>query len=769
MHNSLHIRDLLRKMNADPLCVARRDPHRLVACDPAARPQAGDVVVDNRWALLCDWPDPDVARAIAADLGDFLGHLGVRVAPAIDSRRLEATGDEANRPRPTVVADGGRLSLGPAPAAAGLGPRDFRWDVRADGVNIEAGGVAGLWAAVAWLELEMRTRRGPFLSAGKCERRAAWAHQISQGPWGGNYSVPDFSPEYLSDDAFRLYAHYGVNEMMIYGDLLCYTASRVLPELNHPEAARNLAMLQAAARRAARYGVRFSYVAVGPKLRLDHPVFAAHPDVGGIVVEPEKGVPLRFVCTESEPGREFYREQFGMLFREVPELAGLILIVAQESFYHCKMWWPHQRVTCPRCDGQSTEDVLAHILGDIRGAVTAVNPAAYVAAWPYTTHGWERPDRLEFIRRLPPEVGFMLSIEKDEAVHKDGYIKQVWDYSVDYGGPAEPMRKCSAACRDAKRPLLVKTETGIGLEVIQFPYVPALQRLARKWEGVCGLTPFAVHQSWLFFGMFNSRAEALGLWAAYAPEMPVTEFLRRLAVRDFGPGAAALAVEAWEHMSESMGRLPLLQFNHYYVGPSFLGPCHPLVPEPGMKLDPVFDGFLFYRQEGGETFSAKHIEATRTCLAIDTINPAGGMPQLLPGETRSPAAIIRDEYGLATAAAGRALDCLQRAAPLATTSGDRAHWREEALLAELVYRTNRACWNTARWLMARDAGEREAMAAVARDERQNALDAAALYREAPWLDYPMRIDGRYSPAADMIAAKVRLIDQWLAGAGHAAD
>ena len=51
--------------------------------------------------------------------------------------------------------------------------------------------------------------------------------------------------------------------------------------------------------------------------------------------------------------------------------------------------------------------------------------------------------------------------------------------------------------------------------------------------------------------------------------------------------------------------------------------------------------------------------------------------------------------------------------------------------------------------------------AVACDERRNALDAVELYRQAPWLDYPMRIDGFYSPAADMIAEKIRPIEQWM--------
>ncbi len=410
----------------------------------------------------------------------------------------------------------------------------------------------------------------------------------------------------------------------------------------------------------------------------------------------------------------------------------------------------------------STEQALAKLLLPIETAVHAVKPAAYVAAWPYTTTYWEHPDRVPFIQQMPAGIDFWLAIEKDQAYKKDGYIKHIWDYSIDYTGPSDDMLLASQTCRAVHRPLFVKTETGIGLEVFQFPYVPALQRLADKWQRVRGLQPKGVHQSWLFFGMCNSRAEALGLWAAYAPEMPRDEFLRRLAVRDFGPEAAPRVLESWQHLSHAMGHLPVEMVNYYYVGPSFLGPCHPLLPRKGMPVSPVFDGCLFYLQEGGETFSHKNIDETRTCLAIDEVQPAGGLPEPLPGETRSGAQILLDEYAEAAAEARRAWETLRSAEPLLRTPADRQQFAEELPLTELIYRTVLACSNTCRFLLSRDAGDLAPMRVAAEEERANALAALPIYQDAPWLDYPMRIDGFYSSAAEMIAEKVRMIDEWLA-------
>lgn len=733
MHNSLYIREMLQAMNAHPLVRERRDAHRGIERDPGAEPGPGDIHLTGRWAVQCA-VDARADTLLVEDLEDAMRRLGVDV---------QAEADRAVR----FERD------------AGLGRRDFVLDAGPEGVTVTAGDISGAWAGVAWLEFEMRTRRGPFVPVGRVARRAAWPVQISQGPWGANYSVPDFSPEYLTDDCFRLYAHYGVNSMMIYGDLLCYVHSEILPELNHPEAHRHLAMLQDAARRAAGYGIQFSYVPVGCKLRPDHPVFVQHPNARGTGTAADG---FFFLCSGDEQVLAFYREFFGYLTRSVPELAGYILIVAEESFYHCKMWRSHAQRPCPRCTPLGTEEALAGLLDPIQQAVREANPEAFVAAWPYTTVHWEHPDRVPFIRQMPEGITFFLGIEKDQAYRKEGYIKQVWDYSIDFSGPSDNLRAAAAVCREVGRPLFVKTETGIGLEVFQFPYVPAMQRLADKWQRVRELAPAGVHQSWLFFGMFGSRAEALGLWAAYAPDISRDEYLHRLAVRDLGPQAAPLAMEAWAHMSRAMGHLPVLLYNTYYVGPSFLGPCHPLIYQKGMTLDSVFDAYLFYLQEGGETFAHKHMDEIRTCLAVDELKPALGLPQPLPGEPRTGLQILLDEYAAAADEAGRAWETLRRAEPLLRTAADHLHYRDEILLSELVYRTMLACSSVAHFLVARDDGDTAAMRQIALVERANALAARPIYGQAPWLDYPMRIDGLFSPAVEMIDAKIHMIDDFLA-------
>jgi len=743
MHNSFFIRDMLRDINASSMVRERRDPHRLLMRDPAAFPAPDDIELSGAWRVETSGLG-EVGVLLQADVVDFLCRFGVTIAAdAVQTITFHMAGD--------------------------LGKRDFRLHIAPAQVRIEGGGTAGLWAGLAWLEFELQTRRAPFLPAGVTTRRAGWGTQISQGPWGANYSVPDFAPEYLSDDCFRLYAHYGVNNMMIYGDLLCYTNSSILPELNHPDYQHHIAMLRDAAVRAARYGVQFCYVPVGPKLKPDHPVFLRHPEVCGHGVE-RYGLELHFLCSGSEIVQEFYRETFGNLFRQAPELAGLLLIVGEESFYHCKMWndW-RQHVpscSCPRCREKTRAQGIAEVLYPVRDAVAKAQPAAYVAAWAYDYAG---SDYSELLSLLPDGVAIFHQIEKDQLYEKAGYRKSIWDYSIDYQGPSDNMRLIHAIATEQQRPLFIKTETGIGLELFQFPYVPALQHLAEKWRRLRDLAPAGIHQSWLFYGMFGSRAEALGLWAAYAPEMTADEFLRRLALRDFGAEAAPFILESWAHMSAAMGHLPVMMLNGYYIGPNFLGPCHPLLTEKGETISPVFDGYLFYLQELGETFAHKHIDQTRTCLAIDDIAPWGGLPEPLPGETRSGRQILLDEYAEAAGAARRSWKKLCQAEPYLHTDADRQRFAEECQLTELVYRTLQACSHVAAFYTARDAGDIAAMRDIAIAERANAIAALPIYRQSPWLDFSMRIDGRYSPAAEMIAEKVRMIDVWLAATSESAS
>jgi hypothetical protein len=306
----------------------------------------------------------------------------------------------------------------------------------------------------------------------------------------------------------------------------------------------------------------------------------------------------------------------------------------------------------------------------------------------------------------------------------------------------------------------VKTETGIGLEVFQFPYVPGMQRLAEKWQTVRKLEPAGVQQSWLFFGMCGSRAEELGLWAAYRPDMPAEVFLRAMAARDFGPAVADDAVAAWARISDALGHLPAVICGPcYYIGPSFLGPAHPLAPTADAPVPDAFYAYLYYLQENEATFSRKTIDVARQCLVMRELPATTASLFLAPDDGSDGWAIVIREYTAATAAAREGWDVLRAAAPRAATAMDARNLAEEIDLAELLYRTFQACENTIRFLVARRDGDQEEMRRLAALERANAAAAIRIYTDSPWLDLAERTDGAFTPCIEMLQAKIDWIDE----------
>src|SRR5262249_25095188 len=144
---------------------------------------------------------------------------------------------------------------------------------------------------------------------------------------------------------------------------------------------------------------------------------------------------------------------------------------------------------CERCWPRETEDTVAEFVGVIDSAVRRAKPSAFTATWSYTNNGWERTDRVELVKRLPAGTPVMHHIDKDHWEQKAGYKKHLWDYSLGFSGIADSLKPVAETASQVGRKLIVKSETGVGVEVMQLPYVPAMQHLCDKWKSVRSLSP----------------------------------------------------------------------------------------------------------------------------------------------------------------------------------------------------------------------------------------------------------------------------------------
>jgi len=739
MHNSLLIRERLEETNNSELHKSRRDAHK--AC---RRLDSSEKLADGEFALVGPWSIVTAGDRISgmdeacSDLEDFFIRSGIEIGESINSIALQIDED---------IPEGA-----------------FRRLAMPGNLVIAASDMQGLWAGIVYLEKELAIRGAPVLTSGTIERSSSWKVQISQAPFGSNYLVPDLSDRYLSDDAFRLLAHSGINGMTIYGDWLLYVNSDRYPELNCSEYARNISMLKDASLRAQKYGIRLFYVPVGPKLVYDHPLFERVPEARGARINvglKQDAAIIHNLCTSHPETLAFHGEVMANLFKEVPELGGLILIIGGESYYHCFMrpdktnLAADQKTNCQQCAPHPPEAVVNGLLKATADAVRRQKPNAWIMAWPYSATIWSCDQaQIELLQEMDPQLALLSTIDKDQWAQKNGYQKLIWDYSVDYTGPADNLLNQSETLADRNMELFVKTETAIGLECIHYPYFPSLQRHAEKWKHVASMKPTGVLQSWMFFGMWGSRAEELGWWTAWHPEKGTEEVLAAIAARDFGPIASDM-VKVWERLSEAASHFPCIP--PYFTGPEFIGPAHPLLFGDEVEKRKEFEALLYYLQENEQTFSDTVNEVAHT-MVMEAL-PYEHIRSVMRTEDESDCwPLFMSEYECALLHSQKAFEHLNHL-QLPEDSVIQASFQEEKYLCEFIYRTFESIVNTYKFLEQKERGNLAGMVEIAEQELLNARLSRSIFIACPWLDLSLRVDGKYPSSLKMIDTKITIMEQ----------
>ncbi|MGI2293830.1 hypothetical protein [Paenibacillus sp. GXUN7292] len=742
MHNSLLILDRLEAANNEPYNRLRRDPHRHAIKLERSVTKLLDVnYLEGQWSVVLDGKLEGMEET-AIDLKDYMQRIGVDIA--------------SNASNFFILREDSAVAAG-----------SFCRDVKENAIILSASDISGLWASIVYLEKEISSLGSLALPIGRIERTPSWKKQISQAPYGANYLVPNLDDTYLSDDAFRLLVHYGINGMIIYGDWLLYVNNARYFELNHPHYDRNIAILKTAAKRAKKFGISLYFVAVSPKLAGNHPIFSRIPSMKGAKISPglkETTKEIYNLCSSDHDSLNFHGETMAGLFREVPDLGGLILIIGGESYYHCFMRPDMMHIdanlktNCMRCQTKTPEEAVNALLAATATAVHKEKPEASVMAWPYSAFIWSSdPAQVELLESLPKDVALLSTIEKDELYWKNGYKKRIWDYSIDFVGPAGNLLKQAEVVQKRGIPLYIKTETAIGLECIHIPYMPALHKLGYKWEQVSLMKADGVVQSWMFFGMWGSRAEELGWWKNWKPDLAIDEILNIMANRDFGEDALSY-IRAWSYMSEAASHFPYIPI--YFTGPEFIGPAHPLVFDEEFEQKPYFEARLYYLQENEETFSTA-VNEVKHSLALTKLPYSHMNSSMIADKGKDLVQLVISEYELACDYAKAAFKEIQTLTyPMELRSRNFA--REEHVIIEFVYRSLLTTLHTYKFLLAKEQSDRELMMEIARLELANTERALALIAEAPWLDLNRRTDGDFPSSKVMMQVKINSLNKELA-------
>lgn len=559
-----------------------------IAYRPGARPQAGDVRIDGSWEVAAEAEEPAVAAA-ADTLEDVL-HLSYGVPRA---RAAE---------RPIL------LRIDPT---LGASPEVHSLRVGEDGIEVRGAGPAGVLHGVFRLIGLMRERGGPFVPPVEETRRPLFRHRIHRSPLSPfyveeltGYAGPPFEskwreteceyPAWLEEDAgpdsfyddnllLRLAMH-GFNGIWIRGALRKFARCEVFPEFG-ADAERILSELQRLCRRAARFGIRvFLYLNEPMGLDEDDPFWQRHPQVKGPLCHLK---PVNYLCSSTQEVKDYLRQSCEYVFTHVPELAGVLLITASEYPSHCYCHTKRpgsaeqleemieEGQLCPRCAERTPQEVVGEIITLIRDGVKAAKPQAGVIAWNWSWNMYEPDPQRGVLEQLPDDVIVMGDFERGQPTSALDFEYTNDEYSIKVIGPSPRFTGVADFQRERDLPVYAKVQIGTTHENPDVPYLPALQKIARKWQALVESGCTGMMTCWNFGNMPSLATEVAGEMT-WDPQPQVEEALNRVAARHFGPEAAGKMVAGWEKLCQAQDDFPT-SIPVMYYGPVSRGPAFHLV------------------------------------------------------------------------------------------------------------------------------------------------------------------------------------------------
>ncbi len=578
--------------------------------DAAAQKSEGEVELSAAWALRLDAPCTPLTGRMMEDFRQFCREcLEVRF-----SEMVSVNG-------PEIVWQLSEPILG-EPDPQNPETEAFELAISPDGIEIRANHERGLLHGTHYLEWLMADRGGPFLVVGTFRRQPAFMPRLSNGVFIHGYQTPE-SPGTFSDEYLSLLSHYGANGIHLNLSLWDVFQSKALPELNAPGFEKQMAALRALCQRIARFGIDL-YLQLGtPPLIENHPVFLAHPEARGarveIFIEEVSGKPWHNLCSGSETVHRAYAETVEAIFSAAPEIAGGIMIIGGESFYHCFTRPAHSAngdTNCPHCKGKSPSVEVARLSNLIAGAIKKTGAHKALYAWPYSAFIWASEDsaQLRWIDHLDPSVSVLSNFDCGDADASTEGGAHFFDYNIKCVGPSRIFDRQAGYLHSKRRPIFAKVETNTTPDAFFLPYLPLhfrwLARLkAMKATGIAGFVG-----QWRFFGMNATPPEEWQYKATWGEEEIGETCLVTYCQRDFGLDAerTARVLEGWRRLSEAWEAFPYSAMTcgeraAYMRGPFYLGPAHPLIFDVQDHYDlPI--SFRTVRGDAAEMASAEELE-----------------------------------------------------------------------------------------------------------------------------------------------------------------
>jgi len=465
----------------------------------------------------------------------------------------------------------------------------FRLEIEPEQCRIIAGDVEGIRRGIFYLEDEMLRLRGPFVPLGMIERHPVVKRRISRCVYGPIKRPPFMRDElmddvdYYPDNYLNRLAHEGVNGLWLTVDFRDLASTKFTPGVAK-DAEKRLNKLRNTVAQCLRYGIRTYIFTIEPRAWGNAPprffdieVLKNYPELGGA-----RTGNLVCFCPLSRTAQEYLYQVVNTIFREVPDLGGIINISHGERTTTClssvSSSTPYEgQINCPRCSKKEPWEILYASLSAMEKGMHDAAPDAELISWHYMG------GLADWVYEIPAHTpeGVILQFQFETGVTKTEFGKRLvgGDYWLATPGPSDGFERQAKIAKEHGTPVSAKIQTGNSHEVASIPYVPVPSMIYRKFTAMHRLSVSHTMLGWYFGNYPGLMIKSAGLLSLEPFPENEEAFLNRLASIYWKQEDVPVVVEAYKNFAEGYGNYPLQNMMGYY-GPMHDGPVWPLLLKP---------------------------------------------------------------------------------------------------------------------------------------------------------------------------------------------
>ena len=443
-------------------------------------------------------------------------------------------------------------------------------------------------------------------------------------------------------------------------------------------------------KRLARYGLKL-YLYINEPREVSDKIFESRPELRGDVYH--EG--FSSLCLSVPEVQDFLRNSIRRLTELAPGLGGYITITSSENHTNCYSHKLSGQTSCPRCLGKTRSDLYSLVNRLIYEGATAADPSVTVMAYNW---GWDREEGSDeaTVAGLPKEVAVLGVSERGKEKTIGGVTVKTADYSISIPGPSDfTMNRFRIASEHGCR-IAAKVQLNNSWELCSVPYLPAFGHFYQAIRNLVERAdPEILMMTWTHGGFPSPVLAMVSKMTKKGEPMPKPDDLFASlypnADRDALLSAIRTFDEAFDEYPFSVGTM--------YNGPQHMGPALPL-----------------WRESTGYT----------SCMIGPPYDDITGWRNVYPLD------VYRDQLEKLTSGLYDAL-ALFRAA----YEGKELTTDDRVLLdcAEGSYLHFASAYNHVLYVLGREEGDSEALAALVRREEELAIAEARLVGRNPAIGY----------------------------------